>query len=431
MRRTVTIALTVAVIAVGVSTAMSMIAPPTTDLVAPEEDTERTVVELEGSESGFSPYLSSTDEHRKGSSVNLVARADLDTTLQRMADDGEWNVTDEEEQEIGPEELSAEQIEIDTTGGTSIEWDEAGGSTRYAFVDDTARGNEAEFVTESAQIHYGDYYGHRYHIRMYEAPHPDDEWVIMQAHDEHFDWFTLRHAVHGNDEAQRQVELDFMGQPFVDEVWRMYVGNDEPYDNDGWMTVVEFAWIAPLFLVGAIGRQRVREEGYSLWRRLSSVDRRRLRAAYERFSLHHVLLFGAIVGTYFGVRVAGIMLERYVPALSMHNIAALLYPVIAVGIPLVTYLIARRMTRRMDAGVVAAVAMSAAVVLDLLALSVAVMPIGIVLQRAGVVLALGLIAIGATDRATRQASESLPNDWLVVGVTLWSALLLATLMGWI
>jgi hypothetical protein len=115
----------------------------------------------------------------------------------------------------------------------------------------------------------------------------------------------------------------------------------------------------------------------------------------------------------------------------MHNIAGLLYPFIAVGIPLVTYLIARRMTRRMDAGVVAAGALSTAVMLDLLALSVAVMPIGIVLQRAGIVLALGLIAIGSTDRATRQANEALPNDWLVVGGTLWVALLGATLMGWI
>jgi hypothetical protein len=79
----------------------------------------------------------------------------------------------------------------------------------------------------------------------------------------------------------------------------------------------------------------------------------------------------------------------------------------------------------------AAGALSTAVMLDLLALSVAVMPIGIVLQRAGIVLALGLIAIGSTDRATRQANEALPNDWLVVGGTLWVALLGATLMGWI
>ena len=431
MRRTVSIALAVIVIAVGVSTAMSVIAPPTADLVAPEEDTERNMVELEGSESSFSPYLSAAEEHRKGSSINIAVRADLDTTLQIMADEGDWNVTEEHEHDVGPEQLSAEQIRINTTGSTSMEWDEAGGSVRYAFVDDTARGNDAEFVTESAQVHFGDYYGHRYHIRMYEAPHEDDEWVIMQAHDEHFDWFTLRHAVHGNDEAQRQVERDFMQQDFVDDVWRMYVGNDEPYDNDGWMTVVELAWVLPLLAVGAIGRRRLRDEAMVLWGRLSSVDRERIRAAYSRLTLNHLLLFGGIVGLYFGVRVSGILLERYVPALSMHAIAALLYPFIAIGIPAVTYLIARRMTRRMDAGVVAAGALSTAVILDLLALSVSVMPIGIVVQRAGIVLALGLIAIGATDRATRQANEALPNDWLVVGATLWVALLVATLMGWI
>jgi len=410
---------------------MSLVAPPTTDLVAPEDDTERNMVQPEGSESAFSPYLSSTKQHKKGSSVNVVVRADLDTTLQRMTETGNCNVTQGEEQEVGPEELSAEQIELDTAGGTSMEWDEAGGATRYAFVNDTNRNGDGEFVTESAQIHFGDYYGHRYHIRMYEAPNPNDEWVIMKAHNEHFDWFTLRHAVHGNDEAQRQVELDFRNQPFTDEVWRMYAGNDEPYDNDGWMTVVEFAWMFPLFMIGAISRQRLRDSARRLWQGLSYVDRRRLRAAYNRLTLNHVLLFGGIVGLYFGVRVGGILLERHVPALTMHNIAGLLYPFIAVGIPLVTYLIARRMTRRMDAGVVAAGALSTAVMLDLLALSVAVMPIGIVLQRAGIVLALGLIAIGSTDRATRQANEALPNDWLVVGGTLWVALLGATLMGWI
>ncbi len=431
MRRTVSIALAVIVIAVGVSTAMSLIAPPTADLVAPEEDTDRNMVELEGSESSFSPYLSAAEEHRKGSSINIAVRADLDTTLQLMAEDGDWNVTEEHEHDVGPEELSADQIQINTTGRTSIEWDEAGGSTRYAYVDDTARGNESGFVTESAQVHFGDYYGHRYHIRLYEAPHEDDEWVVMQAHDEHFDWFTLRHAVHGNDEAQRQVERDFMQQEFVDDVWRMYVGNDEPYDNDGWMTVVELAWVMPLLLVGVIGRQQVRDEGIALWRSLNSVDRQRIRAAYNRLTLNHLMLFGGIVGLYFGVRVGGILLERHVQALSMHGIAAVLYPFIAIGIPLVTYLIARRMTRRMDAGVVAAGALASAVILDLLALSVDVMPIGIVLQRAGIVLALGLIAIGATDRATRQANETLPNDWLVVGSTLWVALLAATLMGWI
>ena len=431
MKRTVSIALAVIVIAVSVSAAMSFIAPPTADLIAPQEDEEPELVQLEGSESSFYPYLSAAEEHRKGSSINVVVRADLDTTLRIMADDGDWNVTDGHEHELGPEELSADQIQINTTDGTSMEWDEAGGATRYAFIDDTARGNDAEFVTESAQVHFGDYYGHRYHIRMYEAPHQDDEWVIMQAHDEHFDWFTLRHAVHGNDEAQTRVEQDFMQQEFVDDVWRKHVGNDEPYDNDGWMTVVELAWVMPLLLMGALGRQRIRDTGLSLWGRLNSVDRQRIRAAYDRLTLNHFLVFGSIVGLYFGVRVSGILLEWYVPALSMHGIAMVLYPFIAIGIPAVTYLTARRMTRRMDAGVVAAGALATAVVLDLLALSVDMMPIGIVIQRAGVVLALGLIAIGATDRANRQDNETLPNDWLVVGVTIWVALLVATLMGWI
>jgi hypothetical protein len=112
----------------------------------------------------------------------------------------------------------------------------------------------------------------------------------------------------------------------------------------------------------------------------------------------------------------------------MHAIAALWYPFIAVGVPVATYAFAHRLTRRMDAAVTAAGALSIAFLLDYAYLGVEVLPIDIVLQRTGVVLALGLIAAGASQRATRDRRL---NRLLVAGVVLWIGLLVATLFEFI
>jgi hypothetical protein len=124
----------------------------------------------------------------------------------------------------------------------------------------------------------------------------------------------------------------------------------------------------------------------------------------------------------------GLLLERRVGVLTPHQIAALLYPVIGIGIPVATYLIARGLTRRLDAAVVAAGSLAAAIWLDYGLLGVTSLPVDVVLQRMLVVVALGLIAAGAAKRAARDGWR---NDMLVVGAVMWVLVLVGTLLGYL
>ncbi len=115
------------------------------------------------------------------------------------------------------------------------------------------------------------------------------------------------------------------------------------------------------------------------------------------------------------------------PASSVHAIAALLYPLIALGLPIATYAIAGGLERRLDAALAASASLAVAIWLDY-GLGVDVLPIDVVFQRALVVVALGLIAGGAAKRATR---DSRINDMVVVGVAMWTLVLVGTLLGYL
>lgn len=421
MRRRVTVAATVFALAVVFGGVLVVFTTPTVQTLPAEtaDSEERELFRFEGDDSGVWTYLSPSQEFRKRSPVNVVVRADADTVVGalRASDEQTWNRTDDRQRHAEPTDTVP--VEINLTG-TAIEWGETTGTARYAYVRD---GETGEWIRETDQLHNGDYYGHRTHIRLYESPIPDEEpWVAMQVHTEHFDWFTLRHSVDGVEEGQRQVEREFLNEPPVERVWRAHFDNDGPSDADGWATIVELFVALPAFGFGLVS-------GREIWRRrLTSVDRPRVRAIVDRVTVRHGMLFGSIVALVLGVRAAGILLEWYVPALSMHAIAALLYPFIAVGIPIVTYAFARKMTRRMDAAVTGASGLAVAFLLDYGYLGVEVLPIEIVLQRVGVVLALGLIAGGATHRATRDHHR---NRLLAGAVLLWAGLLLGTLFQYI
>lgn len=359
-----------------------------------------------------------------------------------------------------------------TIGGTRITWSQASGATRFAYVE--AREGEGQWVEESVQIHDGDYYGYRYHIRLYESPNPDEPWVAMQAHSEHFDWFTLRHRVHGNQDAQSRIEADLMAAPHIDptdDVTRVYLDNRRS-DADGWATFVEMAAI--IILVGLVGRHSLRRRvdtpdsgsaelsdaqlsdamagdttstdrgiGERIVYRLESQigerlshqyealtnERVRIHLAtfYERVKPRHLLLMGWIIGVILGVRVAGILLEG-TAWLTVHQIAALLYPFIALGIPIGTYLLAMGLKRRMDAAVSAGAAFAVAVWLDFWWMELQTVPVDVLFQRMLLVVALGLIAAGGTHRATR---DSRLNAMLLGGAGLWLLVVVATLFGYV
>ncbi|GAB7018686.1 YrzE family protein [Halostagnicola bangensis] len=409
-----------------------LFSPSTSDIAPEEEDQPRPEVHsFEDADSGIWPYLSSREHHDKRSPLNIIVRGDSEDVVQLLTEesDGDWEEIDEDE--MAAEDEPYAFLENDHHHATGTEWGEAVGTTRYAWVD-PGPGEDPHWTTETLQLDDGDYYGERMHIRLYEAPNSDDEWVAMQAHTEHFDWFTLRHRVDGVERAQLEIESEFMELPGVDsqeDVQRINLDNSGPSDADGWTTVVDlFGMVLVPFALGLASQQRVRERTPNrIDERLTDVDRRRLAAAYDRIEAGHLVLSMSILAMFLGVRIGGIALERTIDALTMHMIAAMLYPVIAVGIPVVTYLVAHGLTRRLDAAVAASGSLILAIWLDYGLMSVDSLPVDVVAQRMLVVVALGLIAGGAAKRATR---ESWLNDLLVAGVAMWVLVLGGTLFGY-
>ncbi|MFA9503233.1 hypothetical protein ACERIM_10665 [Natrinema sp. H-ect1] len=457
---------------------------PTPELVTPED-----------SESSFWEYLSPRKGFQKRSPINVIVRGDTEDVERVLieSDGGDWSEVNESEEVALPdtyaitagnesdnetdpiaesgandtagnvtandtenatandtENATANDTENDSSGRSGVlpnlNWGQADGGTRYAYVD--PGGNESGYwTTETRQLEDGTYYGQRYHIRLYESPNEDDDWVIMQTHSEHFDWFTLRHRVHGSQDAQTKIEQEFMEHPAVDvqdDVRRIYLDNSNSSDADGWATLVELAGliVVPTLVGVGTGRRRLEAGGsaegsteervarhtpHAIDDHLTDVDRQRLAAAYDRLEAGHVLLVLAILVLFLGVRMGGLVLERRAASLTPHQIAAILYPVIAIGIPTATYLIARGLTRRLDAAVIAAGSLAAAIWIDYGWLGITALPVDVVLQRMLVVVALGLIAGGAAKRAARSSKF---NDMLLVGSAMWVLVLAGTLFGY-
>ena len=486
MRRGIVIGVVLVAIAFLFIGGPSLLIGSSSDEVAPAQTESPDLVTFEDSESAFWEYLSARQAHDRRSPINVIVRGDADDVVRLMQQaDDDWEETDRDHFDLGrygetdlPDNESLVDNEsvdanVSTDGNettivnetddstdenatfsalpTQIPWAEAAGTTRWGYVD-PGPGEDSYWTDETLQLEDGEYYGQRYHIRLYEAPNPEDEWVAMQAHTEHFDWFTLRHRVDGVEAAQSKVERDLMSIPSIDaqeDVQRIYLGNSRPSDSDGWATKIDVRVAAFLpVLIGLArgrtrqradhgrkridrGRQRIdqgrqRVDG-ELDRILTDTDRKRIAAVRDRIQLRHFLLAGVIMALFLGVRVAGIALEA-TEWLTMHQIAGLLYPVIAVGIPVATYAIANGLERRMDAAVVASTALAAAIWIDYGWLGVSRLPLDVVLQRVFVVVALGLIAAGAARRATR---ERRLNALLLVGLAVWTLVLVGTLLGYL
>ncbi|OLZ42086.1 hypothetical protein A6E15_14400 [Natrinema saccharevitans] len=497
MRRSLVIGAVLIVLAFvfvgGPSMLLSLSADQTAGDGATERDSKPTpeLVTPEDSESSFWEYLSPSKGFQKRSPINVVVRGDTEDVERVLteADGGDWSEMNESEEEAlpdtyaitagnesdnetgaieGPGANDTEHATGNVTGNATandtenatanesagrsgvlptLNWGQADGGTRYAYVD-PGENESGYWTTETRQLEDGTYYGQRYHIRLYESPNEDDDWVIMQTHSEHFDWFTLRHRVHGSQDAQTKIEQDFMEHPGVDvqdDVRRLYLDNSNSSDADGWATFVELAGliVVPTLVGVGAGRRRLEAGGspegstdervarhtpHAIDDHLTDVDRRRLAAAYDRLEVGHVLLILVILALFLGVRTGGLVLERRAASLTPHQIAAILYPVIAIGIPTATYLIARGLTRRLDAAVVAAGSLAAAVWIDYGWLGITALPVDVVLQRMLVVVALGLIAGGAAKRAARSSKF---NDMLLVGSAMWVLVLAGTLFGYL
>ncbi|WP_137285091.1 hypothetical protein [Halorussus salinisoli] len=320
---------------------------------------------------------------RRASSINVVVRNHPERVRGYLTRRHGWNRSDAEWVENAPDETTVVADE-------RVPWRDAPGASRYAYVAD--RG----WVSERYQLHHGSYFGARDHLRAYGPP--DGDWTAVQAHAEHWDWFTITHTVDSVEDAQRRVEAAFLGKPEF-AVKRVYYANGDTYDADGWTTVVVMA-LAPL-----LGRN-----ARSFLRRLAAGRNRR-----------RGTLAGTLAALPLVVRFGGILCERHLPWLSPDAVVALWYPVLVGGVPLAAYLFGRRLPAA-EAGALAAVGFGTGLVLDYASLGVAVLPIPVAAHRAVVVAAVGLLAAGAGSRGDSTAGEPTAGRWTPVlraGAALW------------
>jgi len=380
--------------------------------VTPEEPEEPDLVEpIEGGTQLWPYTARAHDFETRTLGINMVFYGDTDEVRTALIERSALNWTDEQvhEGDADAETVSHERVEFDPDAeslGEMISWEDADGSTRYTYLEIDGGG---EWVDESYQLHAGTYLGERRHIRAYDDP--AGEWTAIQIHEEHWDWFRLRHTVTGISDSQRELEREFMDSPVTETVVRMPFEN-ETADSDGWVTGIYLAGAAvPVLLFGIGGRSRTFSRDV-----IRFLGRRR----------REIVLSVGLFGLYTAVRWLGIAGEIVFSGVSPKVVAAPLYLALVVGTPAIAYHFGRGSDRTW-AFAFAALGLGAAIVVDLAAMGVSVLPLRVILHRGSVLLAVGLIALGAALKADR---SEYPTP-LLVGIVGWGLVLAAPLFGYV
>lgn len=362
------------------------------------------------------PYTSrATAFDERTLALNLIVYGDTEETALHLTEqsEGDWNETDEEEGDAGVAE------DDEAVFGTATAWGNAEGSTRYTYASPTSDPDDGIWLTESYELHDGTYLGTRHHIRAYESP-ADENWTAMQAHQEHWDWFHLRHTVDSIEESQQYVETEFMGRWFVDDVTRVHMDNDRSSDGDGWVTVVDLADRPTALAVPFVGLL-----GASVLRRF---DRDGVIRYWGTPRVRNMIALPiSLIAVYLFVRFGAIALEGALPSLDPRIVAAPFYPLIFGGLPVCTYVFARRLDRP-TAFSAASIGFAVAVLLDYTLLGVTQLPVNVLVHRFSAAVALGFVAVGASH-AERFDSER--HGYVRTGVILWVVVLLLPLLQFV
>lgn len=355
------------VVILGLSLLTSAVVTPNaaTDSVPPSEDRL-----VQPSESSYVwPYTSrSHSVEDRTLALTVIVEGDTERTHRLLTDRTAMNWTDAEDDEAV----------FDTSP-----WHSARGATRYTYLV-SERDSRGEWVDSEYQLAVGSYLGSRVHLRAYPAP--SGNWTAFQPHTEYWDWYRLRHTVTGVAPAAQYLESDLRGQPVVNDVNRVYYGH-RGGGSDGWTTVVG---LAPAALV-AIAALPV--------------------ASRTQWDTDHVAFPLTLVGLVLGVRVAGVAVEGFFPGVTPKLFAALLYPVLVAGPPLLARQFARGMPAN-RAALLAITGLGAGLVLDMNALAVTKVSIDLVLHRAALVGSLGLFAHG-TARGDSRLTRVAIGAWVV------------------
>jgi hypothetical protein len=364
------------------------------------------------------PYTSATQGHHgRTLAINVIIYGDPARVERHFRErtEGDWNETEANESDVDP---------VEGPNGTLVAWGSASGAARYLYVEHATL--EGGWYDETFQLHDGDYFGSRHHVRAYASPDQeeadDEQWVAIQAHHEHWDWFRLRHTVDGVHQSQVYVEREFMGRWYIGDLSRVHVGNTRGFDTDGWVTVIELgpssdpvgeegtagdaAGGVAAAIVLAIGVPTLRRVNRYLGEQTAMIPERKLRIA---------LLASAVGGLYLTVRFAGLAVERLLPGLHPHAIAAAFYPLLFAGLPLCAAVFSRELDR-LRAFVGATLGFTTATFLDYTFLQVTVLPIDTLVHRLALATALGLIAAGAPRSAERAGTD---HTYFRLGLLLW------------
>jgi hypothetical protein len=372
-----------------------------TENVGEEYDPTNEVVDLPHEEQAIWLYTSRGQSFSQGTlAVNVVVYEKPSTVERHLFDEGvgNWEEVEEDEQDIGHEDGTS------LSENATIQWDRTVGDTRHVFL----FGPNAQWMTQSFEVHDGDYLGSRHHIRVYEPPN-DAEWTAMQAHSEYWDLFDARHVVTSVKDGQSYVEQEYLGDDDY-RVVRDHVGGEDLSDFDGWLTVVkpEDSVQSSLFALGVL----------LLGASAARTTRDEVADAVEEFSLDHqartFVLGASLIAVYMFVRLASVGLERTVD-LSPNTIALLLYPVLFAGLPITAYLLASPLERTW-AFTGASLGFLTALLIDYTYLGVTAVPLDILVHRGALIIALGLIAVGGSR--TERENPNLTSR-VQVGVLLW------------
>ncbi|WP_238717439.1 YybS family protein [Natronorubrum halophilum] len=354
-------------------------------------------------DSSIWPYTSrATTFEERTLAINMVIAGDPAETRQHLEERsrGEWNETTPDQEDVsadGP----------DDPVGTATAWGRADGSTRYTYVNPSDDSSGGLWLGESYQLHDGEYFGSRHHIRAYESP-TDDEWTAIQAHSEHWDWFRLGHTVDSVETSQRYVEREFMDRRYVANVTRVHLGNDHGSDANGWVTIVDLENGSPLHfaLVGLL-------PGAMLANRLSS--RTAMRAVATSRVSRALVLAGSLIGLYLGIRFGALAVETRFSDAGPKLVVRAFYPLLVVGLPACTYYLARSLDRQ-TAFAAGSIGFAVAILFDYTLLGVTRLPVNVLVHRFSTAIALGFIAAGASHTVRVDPED---HDLVRLGVLLW------------
>ena len=359
---------------------------------AQQADGSQTIIEVDDSGDRLWPYTSRSESFEGRTLViNAIIVEDPETSREILGENVEdgWDRTKPTRQPLGA------QIRLSESNSVSG-WQHAHGSMRYTYVE--TDGGEGQWLEQQYQLHVGTYLGSRHHVRAF-APSDDSSWTALQAHSEYWDWFRLRHTVTDIRGTADMLETEFQDSD-IETVERRHERNARGLDRG---IVVVVSMLLPA-LVGITTRQD--------W---ASIDDVLSKPATRDQAL---VVFGLAAGIPLAVRAIGIALEDAIPLVTPKLFVALLYPLLAIALPVAVAWYAADLPRWLAAPA-AAIGLALGFILEFAVLGL-IPPDTILQHRLLMIAALGVLAAGRGD------PRSL---FTLAGAAVWLWGLIAPLFG--